>query len=326
MRRPDRRQCLQLALGAAALLPAGRTAKAQTYPARPVRWIVGFAAGGFNDLIARLIGQALSERIGQPVTIENRTGAAGNIATEAVVNAPADGYTLLLIGSSNTINPTLYEKLNFNFSRDIAPVASLVRVPLVMVVNPSFPARTVPEFIAYAKANPGKINMASGGSGGAPPVTRARLNNFTGHSMQHVPYRGSAPAVSDLLSGQVQVLFDNVPSAIEHIRAGQLRALAVTTVARSDALPGIPSIAEFVPGYEASGIGGMGVPANTPAAIIDKLNQEINAILADPRMRSRLADLGATPLAGSPADFGKLLTEEIEKWRKVIRFASIKSE
>ncbi len=326
MRRPDRRQCLQLALGAAALLPAGRTAKAQTYPARPVRWIVGFAAGGFNDLIARLIGQALSERIGQPVAIENRTGAAGNIATEAVVNAPADGYTLLLIGSSNTINPTLYEKLNFNFSRDIAPVASLVRVPLVMVVNPSFPARTVPEFIAYAKANPGKINMASGGSGGSPHVTGELFKMMTGISMQHVPYRGSAPAVSDLLSGQVQVLFDNVPSAIEHIRAGQLRALAVTTVARSDALPGIPSIAEFVPGYEASGIGGMGVPANTPAAIIDKLNQEINAILADPRMRSRLADLGATPLAGSPADFGKLLTEEIEKWRKVIRFASIKSE
>jgi tripartite-type tricarboxylate transporter receptor subunit TctC len=326
MRRPDRRQCLQLALGAAALLPAGRTTKAQTFPARPVRWIVGFAAGGFNDLIARLIGQALSERIGQPVAIENRTGAAGNIATEAVVNAPADGYTLLLIGSSNTINPTLYEKLNFNFSRDIAPVASLVRVPLVMVVNPSFPARTVPEFIAYAKANPGKINMASGGSGGSPHVTGELFKMMTGISMQHVPYRGSAPAVSDLLSGQVQVLFDNVPSAIEHIRAGQLRALAVTTTVRSDALPGIPTIAEFVPGYEASGIGGVGAPANTPAAIIDKLNQEINAILADPKMKSRLADLGATPLAGSPADFGKLLTEEIEKWRKVIRFASIKSE
>ena len=326
MRLPHRRQCLHLALGAAALLPAGRLAWAQAYPARPVRWIVGFAAGGLNDLLARLIGQALAERIGQPVTIENRSGAGGNIATEAVVNAPADGYTLLLIGSSNTINPTLYEKLNFNFSRDIAPVASLVRVPLVMVVNPSFPARTVPEFIAYAKANPGKINMASGGSGGSPHVTGELFKMMTGIQMVHLPYRGSAPAVSDLLSGQVQVLFDNLPSAIEHIRAGQLRALAVTTTARSDALPGIPTIAEFVPGYEASGIGGMGAPAKTPAVIIDKLNQEINAILAEAKMRSRLVDLGATPLAGSPADFGKLISEEIEKWRKVIKFAGIKSE
>ena len=325
MRRPDRRQCLKLALGAAALLPTRRSAWAQAYPARPVRWIVGFAAGGFNDLIARLIGQALSERIGQPVTIENRTGAAGNIATEAVVNAPADGYTLLLIGSSNTINPTLYEKLNFNFSRDIAPVASLVRVPLVMVVNPSFPARTVPEFIAYAKANPGKINMASGGSGGSPHVTGELFKMMTGITMQHVPYRGSAPAVSDLLSGQVQVLFDNVPAAIEHIRAGQLRALAVTTTVRSDALPGTPTIAEFVPGYEASGIGGMGAPANTPVAIINKLNQEINAILADPKMRSRLADLGATPLGGSSAEFGKLIADETAKWAQVIRTANIKA-
>ena len=287
--------------------------------------------GGNHETSPPKIPPSRRRRCGAAGSVTRRgraslSGAAGNIATEAVVNAPADGYTLLLIGSSNTINPTLYEKLNFNFSRDIAPVASLVRVPLVMVVNPSFPARTVPEFIAYAKANPGKINMASGGSGGSPHVTGELFKMMTGITMQHVPYRGSAPAVSDLLSGQVQVLFDNVPSAIEHIRADQLRALAVTTTARSDALPGIPTIGEFVPGYEASGIGGVGAPARTPSAIIDRLNQEINAILAEAKMKSRLADLGATPLVGSPTEFGTLISEEIEKWRKVIRFAGIKSE
>jgi tripartite-type tricarboxylate transporter receptor subunit TctC len=303
-----------------------RFARAQAYPSRPVRWIVGFTAGGLNDVLARLIGQALTERLGQTFVIENRAGAGGNIATEAVVNAPADGHTLLLIGSSNTINPTLYEKLNFNFARDIAPIASFVRVPLVMDVNPAFPARTVAQFIAYAKANPGKINMASGGNGGSPHVTGELFRMMAGIDMLHVPYRGAVPALTDLLSGQVQLLFDNLPTSIEHIRAGRLRALAVTTATRSPILPDVPTIAETVPGYEASGIGGVGAPRNTPAAIINKLNSEINAILADPRMQARLADLGATPLTGTPADFAKLLADEMEKWGKVVKFSGARPD
>ncbi len=322
----SRRAFLQLLAGATALPVAPRVAGAQTYPSRPVRIVVGFTAGGLNDLLARLVGQALSERSGQPFVIENRIGAGGNIATEAVVNAPADGYTLLLVGSSNTINPTLYEKLNFNFSRDIVPVASLIRVPLVMVVQPSFPARTVPEFIAYAKANPGKINMASGGNGGSPHVTGELFKLLAGVDMLHVPYRGSSPAITDLFGGRVQVMFDNLPSAIEHIRAGRLRALAVTTAARSEALPDIPAVGEFVAGYEASGIGGIGAPKGTPLAIVDQLNREINTVLGDPTMRTRLADMGGTALVGSPADFGRLLADEIEKWGKVIRAAKIKAE
>src|SRR5882724_4000671 len=269
-----RRQFLQLAAGAAGLPVVSHFAWAQTYPSRPVRIVVGFPAGGGTDLVARLTGQWLSERLGQPFIIENRPGAAANIATEAVVNAPADGYTLLVIGSSNTINPTLYEKLNFVFLRDIAPVASFIRAPLVMVVNPSFPARTVPEFIAYAKANPGTINMASGGNGGSPHVTGELFKMMAGVDMQHVPYRGSGPAQADLLGGRVQVIFDNLASAIEHIRAGRLRALAVTTAVRSEALPEIPTIGDFVPGYEASGIVGVGVPRNTPIGIVEKLNRE----------------------------------------------------
>jgi len=321
-----RRRFLHLVASAAALPALSPIAHAQSYPARPVRWLVGFAAGGLNDILARLMGQALSERLGQPFIIENRPGAGGNIATEAVVNAPADGYTLLLIGSSNTINPTLYEKLNFVFLRDIAPVASFIRAPLVMVVNPSFPARTVPEFIAYAKANPGTINMASGGNGGSPHVTGELFKMMAGVDMQHVPYRGSGPAQADLLGGRVQVIFDNLASAIEHIRAGRLRALAVTTAVRSEALPEIPTIGDFVPGYEASGMVGVGAPRNTPAEIIDKLNREINAILASPTMNARLAGLGATPVAGSPAEFAALLAEEVEKWRTVVKFSGAKPD
>jgi tripartite-type tricarboxylate transporter receptor subunit TctC len=321
-----RRQFLRLAATTAALPTAARFARAQNYPSRPVRWLVGFTAGGLNDVLARLIGQALSERLGQTFVIENRAGAGGNIATEAVVNAPPDGHTLLLIGSSNTINPTLYEKLNFNFARDIAPIASFVRVPLVMDVNPAFPARTVPEFIAYAKVNPGKINMASGGNGGSPHVTGELFKMMAGIDMLHVPYRGAVPALTDLLSGQVQLLFDNLPTSIEHIRAGRVRGLAVTTAERSPILPDVPTIAESVPGYEASGIGGVGAPRNTPVEIINKLNSEINAILADPKMIARLADLGATPLTGSPADFAKLLAAEREKWGKVVKFSGAKPD
>jgi len=322
-----RRRFLYLA-GGAVVAPTAVSpfAWAQTYPTRPVRWIVGFAAGGLNDVLARLVGQALSDRFGQTFVIENRAGAGGNVATEVVVNAPADGYTLLLIGSSNTINPTLYRKLNFNFSRDIMPVASLIRVPLVMVVHSSFPARTVPEFIAYAKANPGKINMASGGTGVAPHVAGELFKMMAGVDMVHVPYRGAAPALTDLLGGQVQVMFDGISTSIEHIRAGRLRALAVTTAVRSEVLPEIPTVGEFVPGYEASTIGGMGAPRNTPAEIVERLNKEVNATLTDPLMKARLADLGASVLTGSPADFSKLLAEEIEKWGKVVRFAGIKAE
>jgi tripartite-type tricarboxylate transporter receptor subunit TctC len=321
-----RRQFLHLAAGAAALPFAPHVVRAQTYPTRPVRIIVGTAAGGGNDIVARLIGQWLSERLGQQFVIENRPGAGTNIGTEAVVRAPPDGYTLLLVGPPHAVNATLYEKLNYNFLRDIAPVASISRELNVMAVHPSFPAKTVPEFIAYAKANPGKINMASAGNGTGPHVTGELFKMMAGVNIVHVPYRGTAPGLADLLGGQVQVMFPSVPSSVEHIRAGKLRALAVTTAMRSEALPDIPTMGDFVPGYEASSVYGLGAPRDTPAEIIDKLNKEINAALADPKMKAQLADLGGTVLPGSPADFGKLLADETEKWAKVIKFAGIKVE
>jgi tripartite-type tricarboxylate transporter receptor subunit TctC len=321
-----RRNFLHLAAGAAALPAMQRFAWAQAYPARPVRMVAPFAAGGPADILARLIGQWLSERLGQQFVIENRPGAASNIGTEAVVKSPPDGYTLLLAGTPNTINATLYDKLNFNFIRDIAPVAGIVRFPLVMAVHPSVPAKTVPEFIAHAKANPGKINMASGGIGATPHVAGELFQMMTGVRMIHVPCRGAAPALTDLLGGQVQVYFANSVASIEFIRAGKLRPLAVTTATRSEALPDITTVGEFVPGYEASSWSGVGAPRNTPSQIIDKLNKEINAGLADPNMKARLADLGGTVLAGSPADFGKLIAEETEKWGKVVKFTGIKAE
>jgi tripartite-type tricarboxylate transporter receptor subunit TctC len=321
-----RRRFLHLVVGAAALPALRRIAWAQAYPARPVRVIVGFPAGGGVDIIGRLIGQWLSERLGQPFLIENRPGANSNIGTEAVVRAAADGYTLLLVHSSNAMNATLYEKLNFNFIRDIAPVAGIIVVPNVMVVHPSVPAKTVPEFIAYAKANPGKINLASGGIGGPSHVAGALFKMMTGTDMLLVPYRGMAPAVSDLLGGQVQVMFNSLPASIEYIKAGTLRALAVASATRLETLSDIPTVGEFVPGYEAPTWYGLGAPKNTPAEIVEKLNKEINAGFADPKLRARLADLGGTVLAGSPADFGNLIAEETEKWGHVIRAANIKPE
>jgi tripartite-type tricarboxylate transporter receptor subunit TctC len=321
-----RRQFLHLAAGAAMLPVVPRIARAQIYPTRPVRVIVGFPAGGGVDTVARLMGQWLSERFGQPFIIENRPGAGSNIAAEAVVKASADGYTLLQLNVTNAINATLYEKLNFDIVRDIAPVAGIIRVPLVMVVNPAVPAKTVPEFIAYAKANPGKINMASAGNGTPQHVSGELFKMMTGVNMIHVPYRGDAPALTDLMGGQVQVMFDTPPASIEHIRAGQIRPLAVTTAIRSEVLPDIPTVAEFVPGYEASSWYGVGAPKNTPAEIVDKLNKEINAGLADPKMKARLADFDGVALAGSPADFGKFFANETEKLGKVVRAANIKAE
>jgi tripartite-type tricarboxylate transporter receptor subunit TctC len=301
-----------------------RIAIAEAYPTRPVRIIVGAPAGGGSDIQARLMGQWLSERLGQAFVIENRPGSGGNIATEAVVRASPDGYTLLLVTNTHANNETLYDKLNFNFIRDIVPVASIIRVPNVMEVNPSVTAKTVPEFIAYAKANPGKINMASAGNGSGQHIFGEMFKVMTGVNMTHVPYRGNAPAVTDLLGGQVQVMFDSMPNSIEYIRAGTLRALAVTTATRSEALPDLPTVGDFVPGYEASTWYGLGAPKNTPADIIDKLNKEINTALADPKMKARLADLGGTVVVGSPTDFGKLIADETEKWAKVIRAANIK--
>jgi tripartite-type tricarboxylate transporter receptor subunit TctC len=321
-----RRTFLHLAAGAAALPAVARIAWAQTYPSRPMRIVVGLAPGGANDIIARLMGQWLSERLGQPFIIENRPGAATNIASEAVVRAPADGYTLLLVSGAHTVNATLYDKLSFNFIRDIAPVAGIVRSPNLMLVNPSVPAKTVPEFIAYAKANPGKINMASPGIGTQPHLAGELFNIMAGLNLVHVPYRGGAPAVTDLISGQVQVMFLSPAASIEYIRSGRLRALAVTAETRWEGLPDLPTVVEFVPGYESSNWFGVGAPKATPAEIVDQLNKEINVALADPKMKARLADLGGTVLPGSPADFGKLIADEIEKWAKVIKFTGIKPE
>ena len=321
-----RRTFLYLAAGAAALPSISCFAWAQAYPTRPVRIIVGFPPGGPSDILARLIGQRLSERLGQPFIIENRPGATGNIGTEAVVRAPADGHTLLLVVPSNGIAHVLYDKLNFNLIRDTAPVAGISNGPLVMEVNPTVPAQTVPEFIAYAKANPGKINFASPGNGSTIHLCGELFKMMTGVNMVHVPYRGNAPALTDLLAGQVQMMFADTPSSIEHLRAGKLRALAVTTAMRWDVLPEIPTVSEFIPGFEASNWFGVAAPKNTPLEIIDKLNKEINVALAEPKIKARLADLGAAALAGSPADFGKLISEEAEKWGKVIRAANIKPE
>jgi tripartite-type tricarboxylate transporter receptor subunit TctC len=320
--RLHRRQFLRLLAGAT-VLPDG--AKAQAYPSRPVRLIVGFAPGGLPDIVARLMGQSLSERLGQPIVIENRTGAGGNIAVEAVMNAPADGYTLLLIPTGAAINVTLYEKLSFNFIRDIAPVAGVTRVPNIMLVHPSIPAHSVAEFIAYAKAHPGKINMASVGVASGPHLGGELFKMMAGIDMVHVPYRGGPPALTDLIAGQVQVLFIN-GAVSEHIRAGRLRALAVTSAMRSAAMPDVPTVSEFLPGYEASAWFGVGAPKNTPADVVDKLNQAINAGLADPTIQARLADMGGTTLAGTPEDFRQLIADETEKWGKVIRFAGIKPE
>jgi tripartite-type tricarboxylate transporter receptor subunit TctC len=315
------------ATGAAIVSPAlSRIALAQDYPARPIRLLVGNTPGGGPDIAARLVGPWLSERLGQPVVIENRPGAAGNVATEAVVNAPADGHTLLVVTSSSATSEALFEKLNFNFLRDIAPVASINRDPLFLLVHPSFPARTVPEFIAYAKANPGKVNMASPGSGTTPHIAGELFNMMAGIRMVHVPYRSGAPALTDVISGHVQVFFGALPPSIEHIRAGRLRPLAVTSTTRSEMLPEIPTVHDLLPGFEASAWFGIGAPRQTPARIVDRLNKEINAGLADARLKARLAQLGSLAFVGSPADFEKFIADETEKWTKVVRFAGIKAE
>ena len=320
-----RRQFLHLAAGAAALPAIARIAVAQSYPARPVRLIIGIAPGSAPDILGRLLAQWLSEQLGQPFIVENRPGGGGNIATDAVVKAPADGYTLLLVTIQGAVNATLYEKLNYNFISDIAPIASITRETLALEVTPSLPAKTIPEFIAYAKANPGKLSMATPGNGSTPHVAGELFKMMAGVDMVHVPYRGGAPALNDLIGGQVQVMFADLTSSIEYVRAGKLRALAVSTASSSNALD-IPPLADFLPGYEASGWFGIGAPKNTPAEIVERLSKEINAGLADPKLKARFADLGATVLAGSPADFGKFVAEETEKWAKVIKFAGIKPE
>jgi tripartite-type tricarboxylate transporter receptor subunit TctC len=321
-----RRNFLRLA-GATALAPAfSSLAGAQAYPSRPVRLIVGFPPGGGTDVAARLVGEWLSERLGQPVVIENRPGAGSNIATEAVVRAPADGYTLLLVSTAHAINATLYERLNYNFLRDIAPVAGFMRVPNVMEVNPSISAKSVPEFIAYARANPGNINMASGGNGTSQHLSGELFKMMTGLNFVHVPYRGAAPALTDLIGGQVQVMFGEMPPSIEFIKAGKLRALAVTTVTRSEALPDLPSVSDFVPGYESSAWYGVGAPKNTPVEIVQKLSREINAALADPRMKARLTSLGGIVLDGSPSEFRTLIADETKKWAQVVKFSGAKVE
>jgi len=320
-----RRQFLHLA-PAIALPVVSRIAWAQTYPARPVRIVVGLTAGSASDIVARLVGQWLSERLGQQFVVENRPGAGTNIAAEAVVRSVPDGYTLLLAASPNAINASLYDKLSFNFIRDIAPVAAISREPNVIVVNPSLPTRTVPELIAYAKANPGRLNMASAGNGTTSHLAGELFKMMTGVNMVHVPYRGGGPALTDLLAGQVQVFFPPMMVPVGQIRAGKLRALAVTTATRSEALPDIPTVGEFVPGYEASVWFGLGVPKGTPAEVINKLNQETNAALTDIKIKARMAESGGTVLPGSPADFGKLIAEETEKWSKVVREANIKPE
>jgi tripartite-type tricarboxylate transporter receptor subunit TctC len=321
-----RRTFVYLALGAAVLPLVPRNASGQIYPTRPVRLICAFPAGGPNDTLARLIGQWLSERLGRPFVVENRPGAATNIATEAVVRAPPDGYTLLLVAQVNAINVTLYERLNFNFIRDIAAVAGIMRVPSILEVNPSVPVHTVPEFIAYAKANPGRLNMASAGNGTSSHLSGELFKIMTGVDILHVPYRGAAAALTDLIAARVQVYFDLMPNSIAHVRSGKVRPLAITTTTRSGALPDLPSVGDFVPGYEVNTWFGVGAPRGTPADIVDKLNEEINAALADPQMKARLAELGGTVLAGTPADFEKLVADETEKWARVIRAANIKPD
>jgi tripartite-type tricarboxylate transporter receptor subunit TctC len=321
-----RRKFLHLAASAAAVPATTRFAWAQAYPSRPVRIVVGTSAGGGIDIAARLIAQALSERLGQQFYVENKVGAGTNVGAEMVVRAPPDGYMLYLVSAANAINATLYEKLNFNFIRDIAPVASIARVPQVMEVNPSVPAKTVPELIAYAKANPGKLNMASAGIGSVQQVAGELFKMMSGVDMLHVPYKGAGPALVDLLGGQVQVMFDTMPGSIQQIKAGKLRALAVTTASRAEALPELPTVGQFLPGYESSQWYGLGAARTTPAEVVDKLNKEVNAALADSSFRARLAEIGGTPLAGSPADFGKLIAEDTEKWAKVVKFSGAKVE
>ena len=319
-----RRRFLSLA-GASAIFPsAAKFARAQSYPTRPIHFVVGFPTGGPNDILARLIGQWLSERLGQPVIVENRPGSSSNIATEAVVHAPADGYTLLMVGPANAINASLYDDLKYNFLRDIAPVAAITREPLVMLIHPSVPAKSVPEFIAFAKANPGKIKMASTGNGSSPHVSGLLFTMMTGVDLSIAHYAGGGPGLKGLIEGQVQMMFEPISASIGPIRAGKLRPLAVTTATRSAVLPEISSLGDFVPGYEASAVTGIGAPTNTSVEIIDRLNSEINAAFADPTMKTRLGDTGGTALAGSPADFGRLMVEETEKWAKVIKYAGAK--
>ncbi len=320
------RAVLRLVTAAAIACAISQSALALDYPTKPIRLIVGVAPGGANDTVARLVAQTLSERLGQPVVVENRPGAGGNIGLEAAANAPPDGYALLFATSANALSVAFYEKANVNFARDITPVTSLVRGPLIMEVNPSLPAKTIPEFIAYAKANPGKINMASAGIGNTTHVAGELFQMLTGTKFTHVPYRGGAPAVTDLISGQVQVYFDGVSGSLDHVRSGRTRALGVTSAERADVLPDVPTIAEFVPGYEAGGWYGIGVPKNVPAQVIDKLNKEINASLADAKLKTRLADLGYAASGSSPAEFGSMIAREVEKWAKVIKFAGIKPE
>ena len=321
-----RRRFLHLIASAAALPTASRFALAQAYPARPVRWIIGFSPGGTTDIISRVVVQHLAEQLGQPFVIESRPGAGTNIATESVVRAAADGYTLLFVGAPNAINASLYAKLNFNFIRDIAPVAGIVRVPNVMVVHPSVPVATVPEFIAYAKANPGRINMASSGVGSSPHLAGELFRMMAGVDIQHVPYRGAAPAMTDLLAGQVQLYFVTTPSSLGHIRASRVRPIGVTTAQRIAELPDLPTIAEFLPGFEASAWYGIGAPRDTPAEIIDTLNRGINAALAEPKIKARLEELGCTVIPGSPAHLTRMIAEETEKWAKVVTFAGLKPE
>jgi tripartite-type tricarboxylate transporter receptor subunit TctC len=325
MRLP-RRTFLRLTAAAVALPALSRMARAQSYPSRPIRIIIGYTPAGSADITARLMGQWLSERLGQTVVIENRPGAGTNLATESVVRAPADGYTLLLAAPANAINATLFDKLNHNFMRDIVPVASINRFANVMEVNPSVPAKTVPEFIAYAKANPGKLSMASSGAGSTIHMSGELFKMMTGINMTHVPYRGSAPALTDMISGQVQVMFDNIPTSIEHIRAGKLRPLAVTSTTRSELLPDVPTVADYLPGYEASAWYGLGVPRGTPPEIVAKLNTTVNAILAEPSVKKKFADMGATLIVSSPAEFGKYVADETEKWGKVVKFAGVKPD
>ena len=322
--KPSRRHFLQLASGAIALPAFSRRAHAQTYPNRPVRLIIGYTPGGSADLTARLMGQWLSEKLGQSFIVENRPGASTNIATEAVLRAAPDGYTLLLVAPANAINATLYDKLNFNFIKEVEPVAGLIRFPNVVVVNPSLPIKSIPELIAYAKANPGKLNMASSGNGSTIHMSGELFKMLTDINMVHVPYRGGAPALTDLIAGQVQVMFDNIPTCAEHVKSGKLRGLAVTSTTRSDVLPDLPTVADFLPGYEASAWYGLGAPKGTPADIVDRLNKAVNEILADPKVKAKFSEYGAMLLPGSAVDFGKLLADETEKWGKVVKFSGAK--